>query len=325
MEKMFPYAMTFIIALVAGMVLTPVSRKLAMRFGALAMPDPRKVHRKPTPQWGGLAIATGFFTASVLSFMLFETFQLQLDPRTWRHLLGLSSGGVMMLILGMADDRFNIPAKVKLAGQLVIAAVLIQSGVAITFLTIPFVGLVYLPWWMSWGLSLLWIVGITNAINLLDGLDGLLAGVSTIFAILFYVVAMARGQAVVAVLMMALAGASLGFLRYNFNPARIFMGDAGSLFLGLMFAGLSIIGALKVTTTAAVFVPVLILGLPIFDTSLAILRRTFAGRPIFSPDREHVHHQLLARGLSVPQAVAIIYALSGTLGAIGISLALLLP
>ena len=312
-------------ALGGGLALTPIALQLAMRFRAYAIPDPRKVHRTPTPQWGGLAIGAAFFIAATASFFLFENLQLQLDPRTRRQLLGLAAGGGLMLILGMVDDRFNIPAKAKLAGQLVIAAILIQSGVAITFLTIPFMGLVYLPPWISWGISLLWIVGLTNAINLLDGLDGLLAGVSTIFALLFFIVALAKGQVVVAIMMMALAGACMGFLRYNYNPASIFMGDTGSLFLGVMFSGLSIMGALKVTTTAAIFTPILILGLPIFDTSFAIVRRFAAGRPIFSADREHVHHQLLARGMSVRQAVVLIYAVCCTLGAIGISLALLLP
>lgn len=321
----FPYILTFVFSLGGALVLTPVVQRMAVRCGAMAMPDPRKVHREPTPCWGGIAIAAGVLIAMVASFLLFDRLRLYIDGRTQRYLMGLLIGGTLMLILGAIDDRYNMPAKVKLLGQIIIASILIKFGIAITFLTIPGIGFVYLPPWAMWGISLLWIVGITNAINLLDGLDGLLAGVSTIFALLFFIVAVVKGQFVVAVLMMALAGGCLGFLRYNYNPARIFMGDTGSLFLGMMFSALSIVGAMKVTTTAAIFVPVFILGLPIYDTASAILRRFFAGRPIFSPDKEHVHHQLLAQGLSVRQAVIIIYAICCTLGAIGISLAIMLP
>jgi UDP-GlcNAc:undecaprenyl-phosphate GlcNAc-1-phosphate transferase len=325
MIEPMPYLTAFSLALVGSLILTPVAERLAVRMGAMDAPDPRKVHHVPTPRWGGLAVAAGVLLSVVLTLLLYRQAQAYLDFRTQRYLTGILAGGCLMLLLGMLDDRFNLPAKVKLMGQILIAVILIKSGVVITFLTIPGMGFVYLPAWLSWGLSLLWIVGITNAINLLDGLDGLLSGVSTIVAFLFFVVALLKGQFVVALVMASLAGACGGFLRYNYNPARIFLGDSGSLLLGMLFASLSIVGALKVTTTAAIFVPVLFLGLPIFDTSFAILRRFLAGRPIFSPDKEHVHHQLLARGMSVKQAVMLIYAICFTLGAIGISLAFIIP
>jgi len=325
MYKALPYIISFVGALGGSILLTPHVKNLSIHFGTIDVPDSRKVHKIPMPRWGGLAIASGVFLSALFSFFLFRQLQLYLDLRTQRYLLGLSIGGFLMMVLGMVDDRFNLPAKIKLLGQIVISIILIKFGIAITFLTIPGMGLVYLPPWLSWVVSLLWIVGITNAINLLDGLDGLLAGVSTIYALLFFAVAIIKGQFIVALIMMAIAGGCLGFLRYNYNPARIFMGDTGSLFLGVMFASLSIIGALKVTTSTAIFVPVLILGLPIFDTSFAILRRFIKGRPIFSPDKEHVHHQLLTLGLSVKQTVVLIYAICCTLGMLGLSISLMLP
>ncbi len=303
-------------------MLTPVARQLAIKFKAIDKPCSRKVHSEPTPRWGGIAIALSVLLAVFMSLVFFEDVRLHMHSRTQLNLMGLTLGGGLMLVLGMLDDRYDVPAKLKLAGQIVIAIIMIKFGIVISFLNIPFMGFTYLPAWISWPLTIFWIVGITNAINLLDGLDGLLAGVSVIISILFFIIALMTGQFTVALLMMALTGASLGFLRYNFNPASIFMGDSGSLFLGLMYASLSIIGALKVSTTVAILIPVFIMGLPIFDTSFAIIRRFTNGRPIFSADKEHVHHQLLARGYSVKQAVIYMYVICGTLGAIGVSLAL---
>jgi len=324
MIKAIPYIATFAGSLGFTVILTPVVERLAVRCKCIDAPDARKVHCAPTPRWGGIAIAVSVILSTVLALILFEDMRIFISSRLHEGLQGLLIGGILITILGMLDDRFNLPAKLKLLGQIAIAIIMIKFGIVITFFTVPFIGFIYLPVWFSWTISLLWIVGITNAINLMDGLDGLLAGVSAIFALLFFIVALLKGQFLIALLMMALAGASLGFLRFNFNPARIFMGDTGSLFLGLMYASLSIMGAFKVTTTAAMFIPMLILGIPIFDTSFAIFRRFMGGRPIFQPDKEHVHHQLLARGLTVRQAVIYIYALSGILGGIGLSLALII-
>jgi UDP-GlcNAc:undecaprenyl-phosphate/decaprenyl-phosphate GlcNAc-1-phosphate transferase len=322
MKPEIMFLTTFFIALITALFLTPKVEEVAVKFNAMDKPDARKVHSKLMPRWGGLAIAMAAILSILLCFRIFEQAQLLLDIKTQKNLLGLFLGGGLMVIVGMIDDKFNLSAKYKLLGQILIALVVMKFGIAITFLTLPFIGFVYLPGWLSVLLTILWIVGMTNAINLLDGLDGLLAGVATIFALLFFAVSLLTGQIAVAITMIAIAGACVGFLRYNFNPARIFMGDTGSLFLGLMFACLSIIGAFKVTTTAAMIIPVVIMGLPIFDTSFAIVRRFAHGKPIFSPDKEHVHHQLLARGLSVRQTVLLIYLICCTLGVAGLSVAL---
>jgi UDP-GlcNAc:undecaprenyl-phosphate/decaprenyl-phosphate GlcNAc-1-phosphate transferase len=322
MKPEIMFLTTFFIALCTSLFLTPKVEEVAFKFNAMDKPDARKVHSRTMPRWGGLAIAMAAVLAILLCFRIFEQAQLLLEIKTQKNLLGLFLGGSLMVIVGMIDDKFNMKAKYKLLGQILISLVVIRFGIAITFLTLPFIGFVYLPTWLSTLLTIIWIVGITNAINLLDGLDGLLAGVATIFALLFFAVSLLTGQIAVAITMMAIAGACVGFLRYNFNPARIFMGDTGSLFLGLMFACLSIIGAFKVTTTAAMLIPIFIMGLPIFDTSFAIIRRFAHGRPIFSPDKEHVHHQLLARGLSVRQTVLLIYLICCTLGVAGLSVVL---
>ncbi|MCE1247519.1 MAG: undecaprenyl/decaprenyl-phosphate alpha-N-acetylglucosaminyl 1-phosphate transferase [Firmicutes bacterium] len=323
MADLYPLLTTFGVALAGAAILTPVAEKVAIKFGAIDKPNARKVHKAPIPLWGGLAIAFASIIAVLVSLGVFESLRHQINQRMASNLIGILIGGIIILIVGMIDDKIAMPAKVKLAFQILVAVILIKFGVVIQFLTIPGIGFVVLPVWAAWGVTIFWIVGLTNAINLMDGLDGLLAGASTIFALLFFIVALLKGQYVVALLMMALAGACLGFLKFNFNPARIFMGDTGSLFLGLMFSSLSIMGALKVTTTAAVIVPLLIMGLPVLDTSFAIVRRFLNGKPIFSPDKEHVHHQLLALGLSHKQAVLYIYLICGTLGAIGLSLVFL--
>lgn len=325
MAEVLPYIITFSTALLVSALLTPDVERFARRCGVLDKPNARKVHTTPTPLWGGLAVALASILSVMVGLFFFDRVRFYVDTRAMENLTGILIAGVMMLILGMVDDKISIPAKVKFLCQILIAIVLIKFKVAITFLNIPGMGMVFLPLWLTWTLTIFWIVGLTNAINLLDGLDGLLSGVSTIFAFLFFIVAIMKGQFLVALLMMALGGASLGFLRYNFNPARIFMGDTGSLFLGLMYSSLSIMGALKVTTTAAVLVPLFIMGLPVLDTSLAIIRRFLSGKPIFSPDKEHVHHKLLASGLSHRQAVYYIYIISGALGVIGLSLAIMVP
>jgi UDP-GlcNAc:undecaprenyl-phosphate GlcNAc-1-phosphate transferase len=324
MADLYPLLTTFGIALCGAAILTPVAEKVAIRFGAIDKPNARKVHQAPIPLWGGLAIAFSSILAVVISLGIFESLRLSMSPRMASNLIGILIGGLVIVVVGLIDDRMGMPAKVKLAFQILVAVILIKFGVVIQFLTIPGMGMIVLPLWLSWGVTVFWIVGLTNAINLMDGLDGLLAGSSTIFALLFFIVALLKGQYMVALLMMAIAGACLGFLKFNFNPARIFMGDTGSLFLGLMFSSLSIIGALKVTTTAAILVPLLIMGLPVLDTSFAIIRRFLNGKPIFAPDKEHVHHQLLALGLSQKQAVLYIYLICGTLGVIGLSLVFLI-
>lgn len=316
----------FVAAFAAGFALTlllvPPAKRLAVAMGALDKPNARKVHKAPIPLWGGLGVFGGF-VLSFASILYFLPFREMLTERSVMQALGMIAAGTAMVITGMIDDRFGMPAKVKLLCQLVTGAMMYWFGIRIEYLTIPFYGVVFLAPWQGFGITLFWIAGITNALNLLDGLDGLLAGVSMTTALVFLAVSIIKGQPLVGVAMACVAGCALGFLRYNFNPAQIFMGDTGSLFFGMMFAGWSIIGLFKSTATVALFIPVLLMAVPIFDTSFAIVRRFLAGRPIFSPDKGHLHHRLLNKGLTQKQAVLVIYAINTFFGLLGLALVLL--
>jgi UDP-GlcNAc:undecaprenyl-phosphate GlcNAc-1-phosphate transferase len=295
------YVVAFTMALVITYYLTPYVKSLAIKLGALDAPDARKVHKTPIPRMGGLAIYAGFIIAVLAS--------IHLD----REIIGLIVGGTVILVVGIIDDMVQLPAKVKLLGQIAAAAVLIIFDIRIDWLTNPFGDMVYVDY-LSIPITLLWVVGLTNTVNLIDGLDGLAAGVSTIAAVTILLVALQQNFWVVAVLTAALAGSALGFLQHNFNPAKIFMGDTGSMFLGYMLAAISILGAVKSAATIALIVPIVALGLPIMDTTFAIIRRYNSGQPIFKPDKGHLHHRLLEMGLSQKQAVLLMYVISGCLG-----------
>ena len=263
------------------------------------------MHDHPIPRMGGLAIFFGF----MLSVLLFV-------PLT-EQLRGMLLGGVIIVILGIFDDIYALPAKPKFLVQIAAALVAVWAGNKIEFLSNPNIFSSEPYWelgWLSIPISVLWIVGITNAVNLIDGLDGLAVGVSSIAAITMLAVALLTGNMPIAITMAALAGACIGFMPYNLNPAKIFMGDTGSTFLGYMLATVSIMGLFKFYAVISFAVPFLILGLPIFDTANAIIRRVAAGRSPMSPDRGHVHHKLIDMGFNQKQAVAILYAISATLG-----------
>lgn len=315
--EVFPTLYAFFLGFALTLILTPIVRDMARRSGALDQPDPRKVHKVPTPLWGGLAVSTAFFIA-LLTVLL----TCGLKPLITPPLIGLLVGGAAIVLVGMWDDRHGMPAKVKLLAQIGIAMIIIGSGVRIDYLSLPFMGFVYLQEWQAVAVALLWLVGITNAINLLDGLDGLVAGVTFTTAVVFLVVASLNNQWLAVIAMAALAGCALGFLKYNFNPAQIFMGDTGSLFVGLMFAGWALLGFLKTTATVALAIPVVvIMGVPILDTAFAIVRRSLSRQPIFKPDKGHLHHRLLGLGLSQRQAVVCIYVINAMFGLAGLALA----
>ena len=229
---------------------------------------------------------------------------------------GILIGATIITIIGVIDDVKHIPAKYKLLGQIIAALVVVYSGVRIEFITNILnknTGIAELKQ-LSIPVTIFWIVGITNAVNLIDGLDGLAAGVSSIAALSLAYVANAHGQTDVMILLMILAGSILGFLPYNFNPAEIFMGDTGSLLVGFILATISIEGVIKTATTIAVAIPVLAMGVPIFDTAFAIIRRLVNKKPIMEADKGHLHHRLLAQGLSQKQTVLILYVISAILG-----------
>lgn len=301
------YFLAFITALIGVYILTPVVMKFALKTGAMDKPDDRKVHKKPIPRIGGLGIYLAFMISLLISVDI------------TREVLGIILGGTFIVIIGIIDDFLNMPAKLKLLGQIVAAGILVFFGVNIEFITNPFGDYLFLGY-LSIPATIFWIVGITNTVNLIDGLDGLAAGVSTIATITIMLVAWQNGSILVVTIAAALVGSSLGFLHYNFNPARIFMGDTGSMFLGYMFAALSIIGAVKSVATIALVVPILAIGLPILDTTFAIVRRYRGGVPIFKPDKGHLHHRLLSMGFSQKQAVLLMYVFSAFLGVCAIAL-----
>lgn len=295
------YLVSFFIALILAYVLTPSVKQLAVKVGAMDAPDPRKVHKRPIPRMGGLAIYVAFVVAVLSGVHLTD------------EMIGLLLGGTFIVLLGIADDMFQLSAKVKLIGQILAACLLVLFDIQIDWISNPFGELIYTDF-LAVPLTILWVVGLTNTVNLIDGLDGLAAGVSTIAAVTICLVALQQDFWLVAVLTAALAGSALGFLQHNFNPAKIFMGDTGSMFLGYMLAAVSVLGTVKSAATIALIVPIVALGLPILDTAFAIIRRYTSGQPIFKPDKGHLHHRLLALGLTQKQAVLLMYIISGCLG-----------
>lgn len=303
------YMLAFIIAAGVALLITPFVIILAAKTGAMDAPDPRKVHKRPIPRIGGIGIYAAFMV-SILSMMA----TVDLESEVVFELAGLLVSGTLIVLVGIIDDYRNLPAKVKLLGQIIAASVLVFAfDVRIDFVTDPFGDYLYLEY-LAAPATIFWIVGLTNTVNLIDGLDGLAAGVSMIASITIFLVALQQDILLVAVLTAALAGAAFGFLYYNFNPAQIFMGDSGSMFLGFMLAGISVIGAVKCAATIALIVPILALGLPILDTTFAIVRRYRGGVPIFKPDKGHLHHRLLGLGFSQRQAVLLMYVISAMLG-----------
>ena len=299
-------AAALFVAAVVALISTPVVRSLAFRIGAVDVPkDGRRMHDHPIPRMGGLAIFFGF----LLSVLVFLPLSLQL-----RSML---LGAVVIVILGIFDDIYALSAKLKFVVQIAAALIAVLGGNQITVLSNINVFSSEPYWelgWLSYPISVLWIVAITNAVNLIDGLDGLACGVSTISSMTLLVIALNVSEPDVAVLTAALAGACIGFLPYNLNPAKIFMGDTGSTFLGFVLATVSIQGLFKFYTIFSFAVPFLMLALPIFDTCFAILRRVSKGQSPMAPDRGHIHHRLIDMGFSQKQAVAVLYVISAILG-----------
>ena len=299
-------AAALVTAMVVALIATPVVKNLAFKVGAVDVPkDNRRMHDHPIPRMGGLAIFFGF----ILSVLLY----VQMTPQ----FRGMLLGGVIIVVLGIFDDIYALGAKFKLVIQIVAALVAVLSGNVIEIISNPNV-LSPNPWWdlgwLSYPATVLWIVAITNAVNLIDGLDGLACGVSTISSMTMLVIALTVAEPDVALLMAALAGGCIGFLPYNLNPAKIFMGDTGSTFLGFILATVSIEGLFKSYAIISFAVPFLMLGLPIFDTCFAILRRVSHGQSPMAPDRGHIHHRLIDMGFNQKQAVAVLYVISAILG-----------
>ena len=314
------YSWAFAVALIVALAITPLVILLAKKTGAMDAPNARKVHKKPIPRIGGLAIYAGFMAS-----IIFVVIKYGLDAEMIRETVGLMLSGTLIVALGLVDDYKNLPAKVKLLGQICAAAMLVLVfDVRIDFVTDPFGDYIYLDNFpiphLAIPVTMFWLVGLTNTVNLIDGLDGLAAGVAAIASFTILLVALEQGFILVAVMTAALAGAAVGFLKYNFNPAEIFMGDTGSMFLGFMLAGISVTGAVKSVATIALVVPIFALGLPILDTTFAIVRRVRGGVPIFKPDKGHLHHRLLSVGFTQRQAVLLMYVISALFGLSAIAL-----
>ncbi|MFA7467824.1 MAG: MraY family glycosyltransferase [Desulfotomaculaceae bacterium] len=301
--------LALIMAFSVTLLLTPWVRKKAFQWGAVDKPDSRKVHNGIMPRMGGLAVYVSFLAAVLV------TQELTIP------VVGLLIGVSLITALGVVDDLVCVPAKLKLIGQVVAAASIVPFGISVEFVTNPFShGIIYLGL-LGVPLTILWVVTVTNAINLIDGLDGLAAGVSCVAALTLAAVAWSQvyydgmqSQREIMFLALILAASILGFLKYNFNPAKIFLGDSGSMMLGFTLSVLSVMGLAKSATVISLIIPIIVLGVPLFDVVFAVVRRFFNRQPIFTPDKDHVHHRLLATGMGHRKAVITIYCVSVVLG-----------
>jgi UDP-GlcNAc:undecaprenyl-phosphate GlcNAc-1-phosphate transferase len=321
-----PHVAVFLASAAAAFLATPIVRRLSIRYGAIDRPSDRKVHPKPTPTLGGLAIWFAVLVGMGVAYLIpsFRTlFELSSEP------LGALVAGTVIVALGTIDDLREVPPPVKLAGQVLAGGLLILLGVQLVYFWLPGIGVLSLSPDLAVPLTLLWVIAMANAVNLIDGLDGLAAGVVAIAASAFFVYAFQSGEVFAgpspATLISAIvAGATLGFLPHNFNPARIFMGDAGSMLLGVLLAAATISGVGRTTAPVntdlaalaiPVVIPLLVLAIPLTDVVFAIVRRTRRGRPVTRPDKQHIHHQLLEIGHSHRQAVLLMYLWSALLAA----------
>lgn len=316
----------FLAALVLSVALTPWVIRLAHHWDAIDHPGERKVHKEPIPRLGGVAVFFAFALVS-LAALLFRSHLRERLFEEWHFWVALAAGTTLVFLLGVWDDLHGSPVWLKFLVQTIAAGILIWGGgIRIQVLSNPFGGKIELGW-IAIPLTVLWVVGVTNAFNLIDGLDGLAGGIAFISVSTIFAISLSLGnRAVVVLISAALAGALLGFLKFNFHPARIFLGDCGSMFLGYMLAVLSMIGSNKRTAALALLVPILIVGIPVFDTLNAMMRRLArhvlkekTWRPsallaMFRADRAHIHHMLVDRGYSHRTSVLILYALALLLG-----------
>lgn len=330
------YLTTFLLTLFFSFLFVPVFGKLGRKFRIYARPGKRHIHQGLVTRWGGGGIYLALLFAGLILF-LFPQVRSFLKAGTGilhKQLTGILVGATVILLIGMADDKKPLPAVAKFFGQIIAALIVIIYGVKIAGLCPPgFTRYIPFPDIVSILVTVGWIVAFTNATNLIDGLDGLAAGITSIAAIAFLTVAILQGQResllitnqlkLAGILSAGLAGGALGFLIYNFPPALIFLGDCGSMFLGFLLACIAVIGTLKTTAVFSIFIPVIVIGLPVLDTAFAIVRRMRRGEPITQPDSEHLHHRLLGLGWSEKEIVLLAYIITGFLGAISILLVVL--
>lgn len=315
-------AIAFILAFIVAFMATPYTIKLAKKIGAVDVPkDERRMHKRAMPKFGGPAVILGFLVSVIyllIVMSLEDTIILNGPENYGMKLIGLFLGIVIISITCIIDDIKTIRPIVKLSGQLLAAIVAVAFGIRIESINVSIIQAPELGEILSTIVTILWIVGVTNAINLIDGLDGLASGISVISAISLLIIFLLNGSAMVPIILItALAGALVGFLPFNFAPAKTFIGDTGSNFLGYTISIIAILGMAKTYTLAVIILPLIVLGLPIFDTVWAIIRRLIKGKSIkaiFKADKGHLHHRIVAKGFSQKQAVLILYGISATFG-----------
>ncbi|PYX77767.1 MAG: undecaprenyl/decaprenyl-phosphate alpha-N-acetylglucosaminyl 1-phosphate transferase [Acidobacteria bacterium] len=304
------YLGIFALSLILSFVLTRYVRNLAVARGWLSLPTfDRHLHNTPLPRLGGVAIFLAFLLSAAAGIFISWRYQIFQRGFSFHTLATILLPAVLIFMLGVLDDVRGVGPYLKFAVQALAASMLFIGGLRILDLPVLF-GAHQFPWFVGLPLTIVWVLAITNAFNLIDGLDGLAAGSALFSTLIVFVVALLNQSSPVALMTIALAGAILGFLRYNFNPATIFLGDCGSLFIGFLLSALALESAQKAPTIIAVAIPVVSFGLPILETALSVLRRLISGRPLFTADREHIHHKLLQRGLSHRQVVIVLYAVS---------------
>ena len=314
------YLLLFTTALVLTLILTPLVRARALAWGAVDLPDERRrIHRRPTPRLGGVAI----FWSVLLSLLVVPAFNNLVSQSFYDNrcqMMGMFAGATLIFLLGVYDDFRGLNAPIKISVQVMAAGILYSSGFQIDALTLPIIGSWAFPALLGFPLTALWVVVITNAFNLIDGIDGLAAGAAMFAFLSLFVTSLYQGHPEVSLVSIVLIGAVMGFLRHNFNPATIFLGDSGSLLLGFMAAALSLVSAQKSPTLVAIAIPLVSFGLPIAEAGLSMSRRLLSGQPIFEGDRRHIHHMLLKRGLTQRQVVILLYAICATFSLFGILL-----
>ncbi|AFZ25360.1 UDP-N-acetylmuramyl pentapeptide phosphotransferase/UDP-N-acetylglucosamine-1-phosphate transferase [Cylindrospermum stagnale PCC 7417] len=312
------HLIAFLVAAVVVLWTTPDVKNIGIKSGRVDQPGDRKVHQRPMVRLGGVSIFAGTFASLLIVWWLggFGNLSLEKEWQIW----GVILGGVGFFLIGLADDLLNLSPLGRLLMQVIVASAAWKAGVSIDFISVPTVGIVNLAG-LSLPITIIWLVGMVNAINWIDGLDGLAAGVSGIAAVVMLVVSLFMRQPAAALIAAALAGAALGFLRYNFNPAQIFMGDGGAYFMGFTLAAVGVIGLVKIPAFTAVLLPYLILAVPIVDMSAVILARLRRGKSPFVADKSHLHHRLLQAGLSHRLTVLFIYSLTLWVGSLALAIA----
>ena len=315
-------AIAFVLAFVVTFVATPYTIKIAKKVGAVDIPkDERRMHKKSMPKFGGPAVILGFLVSTIYLLIVMsmeKSINLFGFEEYWRKLLGFLIGIGIISAFCVVDDIKTIKPFTKLIGQILAAIAAVLAGIRIEGVTLPFLNFPEMHQVTSVILTIAWVVIVTNAINLIDGLDGLSSGISVISAVSLLIIFVLNGSSMVSVILItALAGALVGFLPFNFSPAKTFIGDTGSNFLGYSLAIISILGSAKTYTAAVIVLPLIVLGLPIFDTLFAIVRRMIKGKSIkavFKADKGHLHHKLVAKGYNQKQAVLILYGISAIFG-----------